>query len=161
MCVKQLRLWFEPLIPRICAFPYLRAALVPGLTRTAWDGYIQQGDSRRDRVAFRWANTEDKQLIDSLESFKTVAVYGTSSLNGTIQLRGLPGESMDKLQQHGNPDAIFEVVDVGEGLCPKNNQAGMNYIDIFTGIGEAEAAFNDTWLFFSKPVQVYTISSGN
>jgi hypothetical protein len=123
-------------------------------TTYTWDGFFADDSehTREDLIGFRWASEDEGSLLDSLIPFKTVAVCDTSALNGTIKVTGLPEEAKAKLREHGNPDAIFEVKDVGQGLCPKNSKDGNTYIDIFTGLGKE--AYDDTWLFSSKPVQV-------
>jgi RHS repeat-associated protein len=108
--------------------------------------------TREDLIGFRWASEAEGGLLETLKPFKTVAVCGTSTLKGTIQVFGLPEAAMNKLRENGNQDAVFEVKDIGSGLCPANNPDGKNYIDVYTGVGEA--AYEDAVLFFDKPVQV-------
>jgi hypothetical protein len=123
-----------------------------------WDNFepwnTTLGQEIRNKVSFLWA---DKTLINKLIPYNTVAVCDTSTISGTIKLSGLPIESLELLEQNGNPNAIFEVVDVGQGLCPSNSRDGGYHIDIFTGVGEK--AYKDAHEhFFGKPVKIYIIS---
>jgi len=119
-----------------------------------WSKPAYAGDSIRERVSFLWADTNQTGLITSLNAFNTVAVCPGSQLQSgdKIQLVGLVGDPMKKLQEKKNTEAIFTVVDVGEGLCPQNSIDGKSRIDIFTG--EGAAAYYDAVLFFDQEVQV-------
>ena len=130
-------------------------------TDYTWNGFYKDdvNHTREDLIGFRWVLEDEDSLLNKLEPFKTVAVCPSSALKGTIQLEGLPGEALTMLKTHGNPDAIFEVIDIGYGLCRDNNEEGVEMIDIFTGIGEQ--AYDDTSVFGEKPVQVYTIDLDN
>jgi len=123
-------------------------------TNHIWNNFLPDNVShlREDLIGFRWANESEGSLLASLVPFHTVAVCDTSTLHGTIQLLDLPEDSMNKLRDHGNPDAVFQVTDIGQGLCPKNSSDGNARVDIFTG--EGKQAYLDAILFFDKSVQV-------
>ncbi len=117
-------------------------------TASAWSGYIsynQNPNRAKLDIRYRWA---DETKIRSLKAFHTAAVCPGSPLYGkTVQIVGLPDNAMQILKDHGNSDAIFNVVDTGGRLC------STNAIDIFTGEGATAYGFDPA--FYTHPVTVY------
>lgn len=106
----------------------------------------------REQIKFTWA---PPGRISRLTPFETVAVCPTGqipypmldnagNLQGETPQLKLEGEGIESFFRNRGKDNIVEVVDVGEGLCPENNNWGRPLIDIYIGVGVQ--AYNSSYL---------------